>query len=174
MRDLAEKWSPAPDWRATTISTPGLSIRSLGGFSQYLVSGNLAAWHEISGMDSGAVGALSIAQGDRYALRVARDRILAVSQTPLGIAPGWHAQGFAVSAFDAGLHMIEIEGPATPSLFARATTLDPEGTTASASLLFAGISALCCRHGHAGRLRVHMDRALAPYLWKWLEQTVSL
>lgn len=125
-------------------------------------------------MDSRAVGALSIAQGDRYALRVARDRILAVSDAPLGIAPGWHAQGFAVSAFAAGLHVFEIEGPNTPSLFARATTLDPQGTTASASLLFAGVGALCCRHGHIDRMRVHLDRALAPYLWKWLEQAASL
>ncbi|HTN96308.1 MAG TPA: hypothetical protein VL101_04970 [Nordella sp.] len=173
MRDLAEKWSPAPDWRTATITAPDIAIRSLSGFSQYLVSGNLEAWYELSGMESTAAGALSVAQGKSYALRIARDRILAVSESPLGSESGWHPGGFAVSSFEAGLHMFEIEGPAMPSLFARATTLDPEGTTASASLLFAGISALCCRHGHAGRLRVHMDRALAPYLWRWLEQTVS-
>ncbi|MFZ5675109.1 MAG: hypothetical protein ACOZAM_19295 [Pseudomonadota bacterium] len=172
MRDLAEKWSRVPDWRTATLETPGLVVRSLTGFSQYLVSGDLAAWYRQTGMDDIAAGALSVAQGERYALRVARDRILAVSEAPFGIAPGWHSGGFAVSTFDAGLHMFEIEGPDMPSLFARATTLDPAGTTASAALLFAGANALCYRHGHADRLRVHIDRALAPYLWKWLEQAI--
>lgn len=172
MRDLAKKWSPAPDWRTATIEAPGLAIRSLSGFSQRLVSGDLTAWYELSGMDGATVGAFAIAQGDRYALRVARDRILAVSATSFGIAPGWHPRGFAVTAFDAGLHIFEIEGSAMPSLFARATALDPEGATASAALLFAGAGALCCRHGQDDRLRVHIDRALAPYLWKWLEQAV--
>lgn len=171
MRDLAEKWSLEPDWRAATMQTPGLVIRSLTGFTQYLVSGDLAAWSRRTDMDDAAVGALSVARGERYALRIARDRILAVSETPFGIAPGWHAAGFAVSTFDAGLHMFEIEGPDMSSLFARATTLDPKGETASAALLFAGANALCYRHGHADRLRLHIDRALAPYLWRWLEQT---
>ncbi|QIG52039.1 hypothetical protein G5V57_32655 [Nordella sp. HKS 07] len=174
MRDLAEKWSPAPDWRTATITAPGLAIRSLAGFSQYLISGNLGAWYEQAGLDGAAAGALTIVQGDPYALRVARDRILVVSTSVLAIEPGWHEQGFAVTAFDAGLHMFDIEGPATPSLFARATTLDPEGATASAGLLFAGTAVLCCRHGHGDRLRLHIDRALAPYLWRWLERTVLL
>lgn len=170
MRDLAQKWSPAPDWRTATLATPGLAIRSLEGFTQCLVSGDIAAWCRLVDMGDAAVGALSVAQGGRYALRIARDRILAVSETPFDIRPGWHAAGYAVSAFDAGLHMFEIEGPDMPSLLARATTLDPAGATASAALLFAGANALCYRHGHADRLRLHIDRALAPYLWKWLEQ----
>jgi hypothetical protein len=172
MRDLAEKWSLEPDWRTATLETPGLVVRSLTGFTQYLVSGDLAAWCSQADMDDAAAGALSGAQGSRYAVRIARDRILAVSETPFGMAPGWHASGFAVSTFDAGLHMFEIEGPDMQSLFARATTLDPDGKTASAALLFAGANALCYRHGHADRLRLHVDRALAPYLWKWLEQAI--
>lgn len=172
MRDLAQKWSPAPDWRTAALATPGLAIHSPAGFTQYLVSGDIRAWCRQADMDDAAVGALSVAQGGRYALRIARDRILAVSETPFGIQPGWHAAGFAVSTFDAGLHMFEIEGPDLPSLFARATTLDPAGATASAALLFAGANTLCYRHGHADRLRLHVDRALAPYLWKWLEQAI--
>jgi hypothetical protein len=172
MRDLAQKWSPAPDWRTATLETPGLVVRSLEGFSQCLVSGDIAAWCKLADMDDTAVGALAVAQGGSYALGIARDRILAVSEKPFGIQPGWHAAGFAVSTFDAGLHMLEIEGPDMPSLFARATTLDPAGSTASAALLFAGANALCYRHGHADRLRIHVDRALAPYLWKWLEQAI--
>lgn len=170
MRDLAEKWSPVPDWPAATIAGAGFTVRSLSGFSQYLVSGDLAAWSEMSGMEGAAVGAQATATGERYALRIARDRILAVSQRPFDIEPGWHERGFAVSSVDAGWHMFEIEGPGLNSLLARATTLDPAGATQSAAILFAGVNALCCRHGHGDRLRLHVDRGLAPYLWKWLEQ----
>ena len=174
MRDLAQKWSPAPDWRTAAIAAPGLAIRSLAGFSQNLVSGDLAAWSKVSGMTAEGVGALSTATGPRYALSIARDRILAVSETPFGVEPGWHREGFAVSACDAGLHMFEIEGERLAGLWARATTLDASGSTLSAAIVFAGVNVLCCRHGHEGRLRVHVDRGLAPYLWKWLEQTAAM
>lgn len=172
MRNLAGKWTPAPDWPTATLSTPGLTVRSLSGYSQYLVSGKLASWQDLVGVKGEPAGALSIARGDRYTQYIARDRILTVSRTPIGIDPGWHASGFAVSSFDAGLHMFEVEGPEMLSLFARATTLDPAGQTASAALLFAGANALCYRHSHEDRLRIHIDRALAPYLWRWLEQAI--
>jgi sarcosine oxidase, subunit gamma len=174
MRDLAQKWSPVPDWPTATIAAPGLAVRSLAGFSQYLVSGDLAAWSSASGIAAQAAGALSTAAGARYVLRIARDRILAVSETPLAVEPGWHNEGFAVSACDAGLHMFEVEGERLAELWARATTLDAKGSTPSAAVLFAGVTAFCCRHGHEGRLRIHVDRGLAPYLWKWLERTSAL
>ncbi|MGE3872116.1 MAG: hypothetical protein AB7F74_04070 [Parvibaculaceae bacterium] len=171
MRDLAAKWSSVPDWRTATIAAPGLAVRSLAGFSQYLVSGDLAAWAGSSGMEAKAVGALASASGARYALRVARDRILAVSEAPLDIEPGWHAHGFAVSACHAGLHMFEIEGEGLTALWTRATAIDPHGTTPGAAIHFAGVNVFCCRHGRSDRLRIHVDRGLAPYLWKWLERT---
>jgi sarcosine oxidase, subunit gamma len=174
MRDLAQKWSPMPDWTSAAIAEPGLAIRSLAGFSQYLVSGNLAAWTKASGMEVQAVGALTTATGARYALGIARGRVLAVSEAPFGIEPGWHSQGFAVSACDAGLHMFEIEGERLAELWARATTLDAKGSTPSAAVRFAGVNVFCCRHGHGDRLRIHVDRGLAPYLWKWLEQISAL
>ncbi|MGE0006080.1 MAG: hypothetical protein AB7S92_10830 [Parvibaculaceae bacterium] len=174
MRDLAEKWSAVPDWERAVIVAPGLVVRSLSGFSQQLVSGDIAAWARRSGTEAGAAGALSIASGGRYALHAARDRVLAVSETPFVIEPGWHGQGFAVSSCDAGFHMIEIEGERLGVLWARATSLDGRGATPGAAILFAGVSVLCCRHGHADRLRIHVDRGLAPYLWTWLERIPDL
>jgi len=174
MRDLAEKWSTVPDWRTAVLAASGLSVRSLAGFSQYLVSGDLAAWARASGMDAEAVGALSTAAGARYALRVARDRILAVSEASFGVQPGWHPSGFAVTICDAGLHVFELEGEGLADLWRRATTLDPNGTTLSAATFFAGVNVFCCRHGHPDRLRIHVERGLAPHLWKWLEQTSTV
>ena len=81
MRDLAEKWSVAPDWRNATIEVPGLKIGAVTGLHQRLVSGDLAAWAEASGFDGPAVGAFGLAEGKSYSVRLARDLLLAVSTT---------------------------------------------------------------------------------------------
>ena len=171
MRDLAGKWPPVPEWDNATLETDCLHIRTLRGFTQLLVSGNLGAWGQAAGMAHEGAGAFAMAEGPRYAVRIARDRILAVSETPFDIEPGWHREGFAASGMDAAMHIFEISGMGTAKISARATTLDPAGTSASAALLFAGVNALVYHHGDPERLRLHVDRGLAPYLWEWFEKT---
>ncbi|BCG76735.1 hypothetical protein [Mesorhizobium sp. 113-3-3] len=171
MRDLAEKWSVAPDWRNATIAVPGLKIGAVTGLHQRLVSGDLAAWAEASGFDGPAVGAFGLAEGNRYSVRLARDRLLAVSTTPIGMATGWFPEGFAVTEISAGLQVFEVEGPALDAFIARGTTLDPRQPSASAALSFAGISAIVYRHQDG--LRVHVDRGLAAYLWTWMETAAA-
>jgi sarcosine oxidase gamma subunit len=173
MRDLAEKWPLAPDWKKASIHFHGTTIGTVSGLSQSLVSGDLDAWGRASGIAETPAGTLSVMTGDRYAVRLARDRILAVSAVPFGIASGWHEEGFAVSTVDTGLHVFEIDGPQMRDILVRATALDPDGGTASAALLFAGVNAFVYRYGSAGCIRVHVDCGLAPYLWQWLEQVCS-
>ncbi|RVB29129.1 hypothetical protein EN918_22560, partial [Mesorhizobium sp. M7A.F.Ca.CA.004.05.1.1] len=163
MRDLAEKWSITPDWQSAVIATPDLAIRAVLDLNQLMVSGDLDAWTRASSIGGTGVGAFGIAQGDRYAARLARDRLLVVSKSPLAIATGWHADGFAVTAISAGLQIFEAEGMALDAFIARGTTLDPAKPSASAALSFAGISAVVYRLD--GKLRIHVDRGLATYLW---------
>ncbi|QPC89352.1 hypothetical protein [Mesorhizobium sp. INR15] len=167
MRNLAEKWTVAPDWQAAVIEAPGLTIRTVTGLNQILVSGDLDAWARVSGLNGAGVGAFGVVQGDSYAARLARDRLLAVSTAPFAVTAGWHAEGFAVTAISAGLHVFEAEGTAIDAFVARGTTLDPRQAGASAALSFAGISAIVYRH--EDRLRIHVDRGLAAYLWTWME-----
>ncbi|WP_095200858.1 hypothetical protein [Mesorhizobium carmichaelinearum] len=171
MRDLAEKSSVAPDWRNATIEVPGLKIGAVAGLHQRLVSGDLAAWAEASGLDGTAVGAFGLAEGIRYSVRLARDRLLAVSITPISMAARWFPQGFAVTEISAGLQVFDVEGPALQAFIARGTTLDPRQPSASAALSFAGISAIVYRH--ESKLRIHIDRGLAAYLWTWMEQAAG-
>lgn len=171
MRDLAEKWSVAPDWPSAVITAPGLVVRAIAGLNQLLVSGDFDAWTQASGLDGNGVGAFGTAQGDRYAARLARDRLLVVSNGPLPVAMGWHAEGFAVTAISAGLQVFEVEGSSLDAFIARGTTLDPRQASASAALSFAGISAIVYRH--QGRLRIHVDRGLAAYLWTWMDTVAS-
>jgi sarcosine oxidase gamma subunit len=166
MRDLAEKWSVAPGWQSAVITAPGLVVRAIPGLNQLLVSGDLDAWARVSGVKADGVGALGTAQGNRYAVRLARDRLLVVSKSPFAVATGWHADGFAVTAISAGLQVFEVEGTALDALIARGTTFDPKQASASAALSFAGISAIVYRHD--GKLRIHVDRGLAAYLWTWM------
>lgn len=165
MRDLAEKWTAMPDWQTGAIDAPGLAIRSVSGLNQFLVSGDLTAWSRASDVALQPVGAFGTATGDTYTVQVARDRLLVVSHLPSAVAQGWHAQGFAVTTLSAGMLIFEIEGPAAAELVARATTLDPGKASASAAISFAGINAVVYRHGE--KLRVHIDRSLAPYFWTW-------
>lgn len=166
MRDLAEKWPPMPDWDAAVIDSGALRVRTLSGLGQRLVSGDLDAWALASGIAGSGVGAMEVARGDRYMVRIARDRALAVSKAPpeVGpdVAPGWHGQGFAVSVMDAGLHVFEIAGPGTAGLLARATTLDPRASSVSAAVSFAGVHALVYRHDGPETVRVHVDRGWRP------------
>jgi sarcosine oxidase gamma subunit len=171
MRDLAEKWSVAPDWQSAVIATPGLAIRAVLDLNQLMVSGDLDAWARASGIDGPGVGAFGAAHGDRYAARLARDRLLVVSNSALAIATGWHADGFAVTAISAGLQVFEAEGAALDAFIARGTTLDPKRESASAALSFAGISAIVYRH--EDKLRIHVDRGLAAYLWTWMESAAG-
>lgn len=174
MRNLAEKWPAAPDFATAALNKDGVTVRTLGGLKQLLVSGDLAAWSKASGLAGEGVGAGAIASGDKYLVRIARDRLLAVGEQPFPIASGWHSAGFAVTVMDAGLHVFEIEGPDLDRLIARGTALDPEAASPSASILFAGVGVLLYRFGNPDRARLHVDRGLAPYLWEWLEQAQVL
>jgi hypothetical protein len=172
--NLADRWPAAPDWRSATLEGAGVTVKSVAGLHQLLVSGDLDAWSAASGLSGPGVGALGLAKGKAWQARVARDRLLAVSAKPFAVEPGWHGEGFAVTRMDAALHVFEIEGEGLGRIVARATTLDPAGKSPSAALLFAGVHAVVYRHGTVGRLRVHVDRGLAAYLWEWLGQLPDL
>lgn len=171
MRDLAQKWASVPDWREAVIDTQGLTVRSRMDLNQYLVSGDLEAWSVASGFPARGVGAFGKAQGDRYAIQIARDRLLTVSTSPIDIETGWHEQGFGVTAIGAGLHILEAEGPATKGLIARATALDPRARSASAAMSFGGVDVIAYRHD--AMLRIHVDRSLATCLWTWMETVAA-
>lgn len=172
MRDHAAKWPPAPNWSTAKLDQGSISVRTIEGLSQLLVSGDLDAWATASGTASESVAGDVIASGDRYSARIARDRLLAVSATPFALATGWHDDGFAISRIDAGMHVFQVEGPGLNALLARAMTQPLVSSGPSASLLFAGINVVLYHFASLQSVRIHVDRALAPYLWEWLEQSV--
>lgn len=174
MPDPATAWAPPPDPATRRIEVPGLAVRQILGSSQTLVSGDLAAAAARAGVSAEGVGALGLAEGETYSVRLARDRMLIVGTGETPLAAGWDPAGFAVTATDAGLAVFEIAGPLAEAVVARATTLPIAGTGPSAAVVFAGIAAVLYRHGTTETLRLHVDRGHAAFVWDWLDTLLPL
>lgn len=172
MHDLGENWPPLPDFD-TVLNIKDVRIKTLRNLRQHLVSGRLDIFAHRHGLNSIDTGALAIAQGSRYCIRLARDRMLLVENLPgTAFDNGWHDEGYAVSEISAALHVFEIEGSGTEDLLSEALLINPEEAGASANVQFAGQMAVLYRHGKNDCLRLHVDRGLATYIWNWLERRV--
>lgn len=166
MRDHGSRWPAVPYWATFDLARADLRVAVVQPAAQAWVSGDLDAFRRASGLEEPAVGGFGRAGGDAYAVRVARDRLLAVGVAGAATAPGWHAEGFAVTPIDAGLLVFAFGGPGLDGLAARATHLIEADRSPSAATVFAGLPALVYRHGDD--LMVHVERGLAPTLAAWL------
>lgn len=162
MVDLGECWPPQPDW-CDAPPIWGLEFRPVADVFQTLVSGNLRAWSARS-IDLDAVPA----SGRDYAVRVARDRILAVTAQPMASRPGWDAAGYATTDVSGGCLLLEISGARLPELLSRATTVPRLDASPSAAIRFAGLDAVAYLMVN-GAMRLHVDRSLSAHLWTWLQ-----
>ena len=174
MVDHSTKWAALPDWSQARLTGTGIEITSLPTLDQHLVSGDLVAFGRHAGVSPEGVGALGIASGANYSVRVARDRLLAVGIEEENLKAGWHDEGFAVTATSAGLHVFQLSGRNALDMVRRATTLDIGNPGPSAATVFAGILGYLYTHGEKDTIRLHADRGLATYLWSWFAAQLEL
>lgn len=162
VHDRGAFW-PAPAPFAQEIR--GLALRDLPDVPQAYVSGDLDAF--LAHADLAApVGLLGMAQGERYAIRLARRRLLVVGTEP---APGWNPGGWGVTPMGGGIAVIAGEGPRWHEFFARATPIDPEANSPSAAFMLGdGLPVILTRHDRPDSLRLHVPRAQLPALHDWL------
>ncbi len=165
MRDLYDKWSALPDWDRPLLDKDALRIVNCPGLEQILISGALEAWRQAENLRQPATGGFAMAEGNRYTVALARDRLLAVDTQPFASASGWHPDGYALTALGGGLHVFDISGSAADQLVMRGASLDPGMAMPSAALSFAGQAAILYRRPAGYRL--HIDRTLAAYLARW-------
>jgi heterotetrameric sarcosine oxidase gamma subunit len=168
MPDRGLFWSPVPDWSRASIRHEGLSIVALAAQAAWLVSGNLAAFLERRGLRLGGTG-------DRYALRLAPDRLLFVSMDGAGTddaAFGW-SDGCAVTDVSDGYVLLDITGPMAPDLMRLGALhdFDARSESASAAMLFAGQRVILARIPQGWRL--HVERPDAAAIWQWLQRAAS-
>lgn len=173
MRNHSLTWSEIPDWRSAEIRFGDLIVRSGPAIEQFIVSGNLGAFGRDTGIDPEGVGALGLAKGSDYTVRLARDRLLGIGPVPRTIKAGWNDGGYAVTTLSAALQIFEISGANAVPLILRGTPLDPAAAGPCAVVAFAGINVSLYRFDRSELFRVHVDRGLATYLWTWFEEAAS-
>ena len=163
MLDRGLFWTPD----AERFSAREVAISPVSGLCQTLVSGvrPLAA-PACAGL--APVGFSGIVRGPTYAVAVARDRLLVVSESPIVAAEGWDAStATALTTMDDAWLILDLEGPGLADLVAKATSLDFADASPSASLLFAGLACLAYRYERPSRLRLHVERPLAAAFAEW-------
>jgi heterotetrameric sarcosine oxidase gamma subunit len=166
MRDRGLFWSPVPDWSQAILRPDGLSIVAMAPRAAWLVSGNLAAFLERRGVRVGDAG-------QRYALRLAPDRLLFVSMDGSeDVTFGW-SDGCAITDISDGFVLFDIAGLAALNLMQLGALHDFErrSDTASASILFAGQRVILARIQQGWRL--HVERPNAAAIWQWLQRAAS-
>lgn len=166
MLDRSGFW-PAPQPSETTLTGEDLIVRLLPPVPQVMVSGTIDRFCEIHGLGA-AAGLLAPVALPRYALRLARHRMLAVGISQDRAAAGW-AEGVATTPMTGAIAVVEILGARALQLFARASAIDPGACSPSAALIFAGHPAAICRS--ADGLRLHIDRGLVTFLFDWIAET---
>lgn len=168
MPDRGKFWPPVPDWSAASIRRPGLDIAVASAPTIWLVSGDLAKF--LAQHDGPAyIGPRDTIAGD-YALRLAPDRLLFVSNRAVQTSSGW-SDGVATTDVSDGYLLFDVTGPAALEVMAMGAEYDftakPVLPTESATMLFAGLKVSVARL--AGGWRLHIERPHAAALWHWLE-----
>jgi hypothetical protein len=166
--DPASKWTPVPDWSAARLARSDWRAAPAGELFRALVTGDLEAALASLNPRSASVGLWDIAPGPLAAIRIGRDRALLVASAPAATPWGWRPGGWAVSDASDAYKAFDITGPALRQIVAEATSANVEGGSPSAAIQFAGVPGLLYRIA-ADQARLHVETALAPYVWRWLE-----
>ncbi len=169
MLDRGRFWNPAPAEGRAQFAAHRVDVKLVAGLSQALLSGPPRfGVGRLSGI-AAPVGFSGVASGPSYAVAIARDRALIVSERAVTLAEGWDAESAtAVTRMDDALVVLDLEGPGLADLLSKATTLDVADASPSAALLFAGLPCLAYRRARPDVLRLHVERPLACALAEWM------
>lgn len=166
MLDRGEFWAPAVS-EGLLIRTAQLEVELLAPLHQIMLSGDLAAGLARYGL-SKSLGLMAGAQGETYALRLARGRMLIVGAGTDAAVAGW-SEGIATTPMTGALAVLELRGEGTAELIARATPIDLCQASPCAALNFAGVTSVLYRH--EGAVRLHLDRGLVSYMADWIRSS---
>lgn len=167
MRNDTAQWSPDVGFARNKVTTGSVTLAQLEPARQTLVSGPYQAALALAEL-GGATGWAEPAQGETYALRLRRDRILVVNGAEL--ADGWHdAAGLAVSDMTAGYSVFEITGNGAFDVLRRGTEISLETPSASVARAFYGYPVLVYAVVAQNAYRIHTPRGHGHNLWALLK-----
>jgi heterotetrameric sarcosine oxidase gamma subunit len=174
MHDRAQFWSPVPDWPQVSLRAPGIEVVVVNAVSMWLVSGDAQqclAQRRISEV----LGPRQVCDANSYALRLAPDRLLLVSDESAFDAPLEITHSCAVTDISDGMLIFEIRGNDAAELMAHGSEYPFDDATVlpleSASMQFAGFRLVVSRRAQGWRL--HIERPWAAALWRWLQAHVE-
>jgi hypothetical protein len=169
MLDRGRFWTPAPAAGQAQFAARGVAVKAVTGLSQALLSGPQRFGVGRFAAIAAPVGFSGVAIGPRYAVAIARDRSLIVSEGAIALTEGWDLDSAsALTRVDDAFVVLDLEGPGLTDLVSKATTLAFADASPSAALLFAGLSCLAYRRERSDVLRLHVERPLASALAEWM------
>lgn len=156
------RWTTRTPIPGQSLTREGLRVDCRTEPHAALVSGDLAAATRQLALGAPKLGLLEPVQERTFFLRIARDRALFCSESPIELE-GWQ-DGYAISAADDLYLELVIQGPRTADL--QAALIDADPGSPSAATLVLGIPVLACTLPEGLSLRVpHPDAAA---LWAHL------
>jgi hypothetical protein len=172
MLDRGRFWTAAPAEGQAQFVARDVAVKVVGGLWQALLSGpQRFGAGRLAGF-AAPVGFSGVAAGPHYAVAIARDRSLIVSEGATALAEGWDGESAtAVTRMDDAFVVLDLEGPGLADLLSKATTLEFADASPSAALGFAGLPCLAYRYGRADVLRLHVERPLTCALREWMRLT---
>ncbi|NOR62409.1 MAG: hypothetical protein GQ535_07960 [Rhodobacteraceae bacterium] len=170
MRNDNAKWAaPLEQNRADVVGKNArLSLQPLS--RQTMLSGPAAQCLALADQPS-ASGWPDIARGESYAIRLRRDRILAVNGPAL--TDGWHERsGVAVSDMTGGYAACTLSGPRALDILKTGTALELALPSGSAMQRFHRQEVIIYRWQAEDTFRIHTQRGQLESLWGLLAALV--
>lgn len=163
-------WTNASPEPGQSVDDPGLALSCAAPGGALMISGDLDAAIAALAPGAAVVGCGGPAPEGPHAIRVARDRMLWITDAPLDVRPGWQ-DGYAISLADDLFATITLSGPRRDAIAAACTATPLDGSSPSAATLFGGIGAIVTRSGAALVIRVPQPEAAA--LWSMLSKLAA-
>jgi sarcosine oxidase gamma subunit len=169
MFDRSEFWSPLPVWREARLEGHALTITPVAIASAWLLSGESTVLLARAGITASS-GPRDVVRGERYALRLAPDRLLLLNAGATVEHFGWQTDGWALSDVSDGWIAVDVLGEGAAAFMAQGSeyvfAAPPVAAQESAQLLFGGLKVAVSRRPAGWRL--HVERPWAAALWHWL------
>lgn len=173
MLDVSGAWTIPPTWEKCTIKIAGALLRPVLNLRQILLSGDIPMGLGRYAPGIGLKGPGDPAIGEKYAVRLASNRGLLVSESEVDMSEGFSdwSNGYAISDVSDAFAVFEIEGPLLRTILSHGAALSmlANQTGGAAMTTFGDILAIVYFRETKNCARIHVDRSLAPYLWRWFE-----
>src|ERR1700733_9628018 len=164
MREM--EWPPARGGAGLLIDRQRLTVRSLGGLGQTLISGDLDPAAATLAPGAPMLGLYALLPAGAHALRIGRASALLVTPAPLSVVDGWR-DGWCATSVDDGWAAAEISGADAAQALMQATAAALASCAPPAAAMIFGLRGLLARTPSG--FRVHVEAPWLETLLGWLD-----